>query len=319
MVEISAEMKSGFGKSYLHELIVNPRFVSIDNDRRFKNLARGFWVYDELLNGLTSNGWVRFAPGTKGALYGKKGSNWCIKVLGMGVGEDPLYFCERGYYLEHERRMLATFKNKGFNFQPHVQSQEETFEFLVSEACGISPQQAEWRTLHNDILITQYIRGIPFATQTGHHVDYDLNISSMDEGTLREMSTALTVLKEQLRVANSQGLLHNDVMPANIIFTLDEADRIVAKLVDFEVAQDLSAQSPDFVNNTVRELYQERHVPLDDGGVPVKTLDQHLIDEDMAILDKLIRTLFTSPTVKNTLRPPPPQQCAPHQDEKRTL
>ena len=61
------------GKGYSRELIENPRFESIDNDKRFKNLAKGYWVYDELLNGLARNGWVRFATGYKGALYGKKG------------------------------------------------------------------------------------------------------------------------------------------------------------------------------------------------------------------------------------------------------
>jgi hypothetical protein len=54
--------------------------------------------------------------------------------------------------------------------------------------------------------------------------------------------------------------------------------------VDFETAQDLNAQSPDFVNYTVHELYRERHVPMG------KTLDQYLIDENLALLDKLIRT-----------------------------
>ena len=63
----------------------------------------------------------------------------------MEVGEDPLYFCERGYYLDYERSMLETFKNKGFNFQPNVKSQEVTIEFLISEECGISPQQAKLR------------------------------------------------------------------------------------------------------------------------------------------------------------------------------
>jgi serine/threonine protein kinase len=277
------------GKSYLRELIENPPFRSIDNDKRIKNLAAGYWVYEELLNGLARNGWVRFAPGYKGAVYGKKGSKWCIKVLGMGVGTNPLYFCECGYYLEYEREMLETFKNKGFAFQPDVKSQKETIEFLISEECGISLQQAELRVRNNDVLVTQYIGGIPFATQIGENIDCFLDISIMDEGVLGEMHTALTVLKEQLCRANSEGLRHNDIMPPNIIFTLDEEDKIVAKLIDFEVAQDLNAQSPDFVINTVRELYRERQVPMDNLGTYTKTLDQHLIDEDLALLDKLIR------------------------------
>lgn len=298
----SQRRESGLlGKSYLRELVKNPPLESIDNDKRIKDLAQGYWVYDELLNGLAHNGWVRFAPGYKGALYGKKGSKWCIKVLGMGVGANPLYFCERGYYLDYERRMLETFKNRGFNFQPDVMSQEETIKFLTSEECGISPQQAKWRAENNDVLVIQYIGGIPFATQTGSYVDYVLNISLMDESILKEMYAALAVLKEQLYKANSEGLRHNDPMPPNIIFTLDEEDKIVSKLIDFETAQDLSAQSPDFVDNTVRELYWERHVPIDESGRFTKTLDQHLMDVDLALLDKLIQTTSSRSRVREKL------------------
>src|SRR5579864_9444067 len=77
------DVSLSFGKEYLRKLVEKPSFVSIDNDRRLKNLSKGYWVYDEMLNGLATNGWVRFAPGYKGAVYGKNGSQWCIKVLGM--------------------------------------------------------------------------------------------------------------------------------------------------------------------------------------------------------------------------------------------
>ena len=297
--DLSLRRESGLlGKSYLRELVENPRFESIDNDKRIKNLAQGYWVYDKLLNGLARNGWVRFAPGYKSALYGKKGSKWCIKVLGMGVGDNPIYFCERGYYIDYERIMLETFNNKGFNFQPNVKSQDETIEFLISEECGIILEQAKLRALHNDVLVMQYIGGVPFATQTGSYLDYDLNISIMDESVLIEMFAALTVLKEQLSRANNKDLRHNDPMPPNIIFTVDEEDKIVAKLIDFETAQDLSANTPEYVENHVRELYWERHVPMDDLGRFTKTLDQYLIDADLVLLEKLIQTTSSRSQVR---------------------
>ena len=315
--DLSLRTKSGFGKDYLRKLIEEPSFVSIDDDKRFKNLSKGWWVYDELLDSLARKGWVRFAPGYKSAVYGKSGSEWCIKVLGMGVGENSPFFHEKGFYLEHEREMLETFKRKGFAFQPDVKSQEETIKFLISEEYGVSPQQAELRASRNDVLITRYIGGIPFATETGDYVDYDLNISVMDESVLREMYTALTELKEQLHIANGQGLRHNDVILPNIIFTLDEGDKIVAKLVDFETAQDLNTQSPgSWLEDTVKGLYLDRHVPTDSHGEYTKTLDQYLIDKDMAILDKLIQTASERALIKSVF---PEQQLTIGETDKLNI
>jgi serine/threonine protein kinase len=278
------------GKRDLGKLVASPEFVSIDDDVRLNNLPKGYWVYDELLDGLRNTDWVRFAPGFKSALYGRKNSDWCIKVLGMGVGENPLYFCERGYYLEHERRMLETFKKVGCSFQPEVMSQEETIEFLMNE-CGLTEVQAGLRAMNNDVLVTQYIGGVPFAAQTGHYLDYDLKIDVYDESVLGEMLRSLLELRTQLDAANRNGLVHNDVMPPNIIFTADKGNRIVAKLVDFELAQDLNAQSPDYVNSSVGELYRERNVPVNPStGKYMKNLDQHLIAEDIGFLDSLIQT-----------------------------
>jgi serine/threonine protein kinase len=279
-------------KRDLRKLIERGTLKSIDTDDadgRFYNLAKRYWVYGDLLDGLAANGWVRFAPGFKGALYGRDKSDWCIKILGMGVGQDPTYFRELGYYLEYERRMLETFGREGFRFQPEVMSQAETVKFLVKES-GVTEEQAELRTYHNDVLVTQYIRGIPFATQTGHYVDQELNIVVMDKDVLREMRDSLLELQGELNRANRKGLLHNDAMPPNIIFTLGERGRIVAKLVDFELAQDLSTQSPDHVNSTVEDLYRERNVPVNQStGKHMKNLDQHLMDADIRVLDTLIQ------------------------------
>jgi serine/threonine protein kinase len=277
------------GKRDLRNLVASPEFVSIDDDARLNNLPKRYWVYDELLDGLRNTGWTRFAPGFKSALYGRKNSDWCIKVLGMGVGENPLYFCERGYYLEHERTMLETFKKAGCTFQPEVMSQEKTIEFLKSE-CGLTEDQARLRAMNNDVMVTQYIAGVPFAAQTGHYLDYDLKIDVYDQGMLGEMLRSLLELRTQLDAANRQGLVHNDVMPPNIIFTTDDGKRIVAKLVDFELAQDLNAQSPDYVNSSVEELYRERGVPVNPAtGKYMKNLDQHLIAEDIGFLESLIQ------------------------------
>ena len=87
-------------------------------------------------------------------------------------------------------------------------------------------------------------------------------------------------------------------MPPNIIFTVDEEDKIVAKLIDFETAQDLSANTPEYVENHVRELYWERHVPMDDLGRFTKTLDQYLIDADLVLLEKLIQTTSSRSQVR---------------------
>ncbi len=97
------------------------------------HLAQGYWVYDDMLTAMRNSGWVRFAPGFKAGLYGKPKCDYCIKVLGMGVGENPHYFCERGYYHDHERRMLDRFRSGGFGFGPAVLPVEEAIRLLVDQ------------------------------------------------------------------------------------------------------------------------------------------------------------------------------------------
>jgi hypothetical protein len=260
---------------------------SIDDDARFKNLPSGYWVYDELLRNLKSKGWVRFAPGFKAGLYGHPQQQWCIKLLGMGVGDNPLYFCERGYYLEHERNVLLAFKNAGFTFQPDVMTSEDTVKFLI-EHCGVSEEQAKLRTTNNDLLIMEYIDGVPFATQTGHFLNYIVNYNIPSSDVLAKMIDALTILKAQLMDANTKGLVNNDPMPPNIIFTSAEKKRISARLVDFELAQNLNTTSPDYVSNSVQELYRERNVPFNiQTNKYIKNLDEHLIDESINKLKEL--------------------------------
>jgi len=53
-------------------------------------------------------------------------------------------------------------------------------------------------------------------------------------------------LRRELESANSAELLHNDPMPPNIIFGLDNNEPLRAWLVDFELAQDL-AGPPDTI------------------------------------------------------------------------
>jgi len=273
--------------SIFKKLKSKSKISSIDNDLRFKNLPSGYWVYDELLRNLKSAGWVRFAPGFKAGLYGHSQQKWCIKILGMGLGDEPLYFCERGYYLEHERNMLLDFKKSGFTFQPNVMSQKDTVKFLI-ENCGISEKQAELRTFNNDILIMEYIDGIPFATQTGHFLNYIVDYSIPNSEVLAKMIEALLILKSQLMDANTKGLLNNDPMPPNIIFTLGEKKRMRAKLVDFELSQNLNKESPDFVSNSIQELYRERNVPFNiNTNKYIKNLDEHLIDESIKKLKEL--------------------------------
>jgi thiamine kinase-like enzyme len=86
--------------------------------------------------------------------------------------------------------------------------------------------------------------GVPIATQTGRYLNYDTNIVGFDDDALKEMLTALYALKSDLKKANSQDLLHNDPMPPNIIFTTGEDDRIRARVVDFELAQNVTVLEP---------------------------------------------------------------------------
>ncbi len=268
------------------KLTSKQKISCIDHDPRFKNLPYGYWIYDEFLKGLYAKGWFRFAAGFKAALYGHPTSKWCIKLLGMGVGDNPLYFCDRGYYLEHERTMLLDFAKAGFSFQPKVMTEEESIRFLVDNKI-VDENQATLRIQRNDLIVMEFINGIPFATQTGHYRDYMADFTIIGQNTLSEMHTALYNLSTELSSANAMGYLHNDPMPPNIIFCLKRQNKLVAKLVDFEIAQNLSKPSPDFVSNTVRELYDERMVPKNLNGEHIKNLDQHLIDESIRMLKNL--------------------------------
>lgn len=271
-------------------MVRSPKLHPIEGDNRFHNLAPGFWVYDELLADLRRSGWVRFAPGFKAGLYGQPHSNFCIKILGMGVGDNPLYFCERGYYLAHERSMLEDFRTHGFDFAPEPLSREESIRLLV-DYCNVSARQAEMRVSRNDLLITEFISGVPFATQTGRSLDYDINIVGFEEDVLKDILMALYKLKDDLEKANSQQLLHNDPMPPNIVFTIGEDDHIRARLVDFELAQNLRVPSPEYVNKSVAELYLERDVPRNSNTNKYKkNLDQHLMHESIGVAEEIVKT-----------------------------
>ncbi len=271
-------------------MVRSPELHPIERDPRFYNLAAGYWVYEELLSGLERSGWVRFAPGFKAGLYGHPHSEFCIKILGMGVGDNPLYFCERGYYLEHERSMLEDFRAHGFDFAPQPLSQEESIRFLV-DRCNVGTQQAEMRVGRNDVLITEFIAGIPFATQTGRFLNYDIGIVGFDEDALSDVLAALHKLKTDLEKANTQELLHNDPMPPNIILTIGQDGNIRARLVDFELAQNLARPSPEWVNSSVAELYLERDVPRNPGTNKHKmNLDQHLMQQSIYVAEEIART-----------------------------
>jgi serine/threonine protein kinase len=274
-------------KRSLRKTIRNFALRPLEEDERMYNLAKTYWVYEELIADLRGAGWVRFGPGFKAGVYGHPDSPFCIKVLGMGVGENPWYFCERGYYIEHERTMLADFWGAGLRFLPEVLSQQESIKFL-SDECRVRPQQAEMRVLRNDLLITEFIPGIPLAIQTGQQLNYDVSVDICEEGLLQEMCSALEKLRVQLQRANNKGLLHNDPMPPNIIFTMNDSGAIEAKLVDFELAQNLRKPSPQYVNNTVAELYRERAVPMNPHTQAHQTnLDMYLIDGSIELLKKI--------------------------------
>lgn len=276
------DMEKLLSKHDFVRLVRNPHIHSIENDDRMYNLARGYWVYDEMLSDLRAAGWQRFGPGFKGGVYGHPDHGYCIKVLGMGVGRDPLFFVERGEYVEHERRMMRQFREAGFTFPPEVLTPEQTVRFL--EIAGVRRQQAEIRVARNDVLVTERIRGVPLALQTGQGLTYDLCIDTFNAGVIEEMEGALAKLRLALQRANVRGLKHNDPMPPNILFTLDDSECITARLVDFEITE-TSAGSPDYVVNTVNELYRERGVPFNPQTASyLMSLDMHLLDQSARVL-----------------------------------
>lgn len=61
--------------------------------------------------------------------------------------------------------------------------------------------------------------------------------------------------------------------------------------MDFELAQNLKAPSPDDVNNSVAELYQERDVPRNYNTDKHKmNLDQYLMHESIGVAEEIVRT-----------------------------
>lgn len=51
----------------------------------------------------------------------------------------------------------------------------------------------------------EYIDGIPFATQTGHFLNYIVDYSIPNSEVLAKMIEALLILKSQLMDANTKG------------------------------------------------------------------------------------------------------------------
>jgi hypothetical protein len=277
--------------------------TSIDGDPRFYRLASSYWVYDEILRSLSLSGWVRFAAGFKAGLYAHPEYPWVIKIIGMGVGENPSYFAERGYYLAYERQMLEAFGREGFTIAPLVMPPRRTVEFLVS-ACGVSPDQAMLRCRHHDILVIERVHGIVFATQTGHMLDYEADIADFNADIIGEAVTALSQLREHVRGANKMGLLHNDAMPGNIVFTTNSDGALTARLLDFELAQDLWTGAPPYVNSSVRELYELRGVPRDlTTRGHTMTLDEYLVAASVRALEA-IRQIIVKPPIGTTASVP---------------
>src|SRR5205085_1365642 len=67
---------------------------------------------------------------------------------------------------------------------------------------------------------------------------------------------------------------------------------IAARLVDFELAETLASDSPEFVTNTVKELYRERGVPVNAHTSEfITNLDMHLLDQSALLLDHVRRAV----------------------------
>jgi len=76
------------------------------------------------------------------------------------------------------------------------------------------------------------------------------------------------------------------------VLVIGTSGRVEARLVDFELAQDRSTQSPGHVNLSVEKLYRERNVPFNpQAGWYTKNLDQHLIGEAIQMIEQLAARL----------------------------
>jgi serine/threonine protein kinase len=189
--------------------------------------------------------------------------------------------------------MLQAFRSRDCVFAPNVLDQQDSVSFLKD--LGVRPSQAELRVTRNDLLVMEYIPGIALATQTGHGLNYDVNVDAFDEHVLDEMIYALKRLRLGLQRANARDLEHNDPMPPNIIFTYRDRS-IEAMLVDFEIAEDRRAVSPEYVRNTVAELYSERSVPRSKDATKYElNLDMHLLGKSIEAME-LIRDTVASAT-----------------------
>lgn len=296
------EIKS-LGYADFRKAVSRPHMESIESDARFYNLAGPYWVYDELLADLGKTGWRRFAPGYKSGIYGHPEQPYCIKLMGMGVGENPHYFCERGYYLAHERNMLLDFLEHGCEFGPRPLSKDDSVRFL-RDRCGVRAAQAELRVERDDLMVMEYIPGIPFAEQVGRHISYESSFAQYDKNVIGKLADALDELKSRLLIANRAGLYHNDPMPPNIIFTMGKQGRLTARLVDFELAQNTAKPSPDYVNSSVSELYRERRVPVDPAtSLPTMTLDEHLMRGSLSLARDIQKVAAEIPAWKRVLVP----------------
>ena len=73
-------------------------------------------------------------------------------------------------------------------------------------------------------------------------------------------------------------------------------------MVDFEIAETLALDSPDFVTSTVKELYRERGVPLNAHTSEFTTnLDMHLLDQSAVLLDQVRRAVAGKGSLLDTI------------------
>lgn len=272
--------------------------VTIEGSPRLRNLAGGHWLYDGLLlPRLLERGWARFGAGFKAGIYGHPNSPWCLKVMGMGIGDDPLFFAGCGHHNIHERQMLEAFARAGFAFQPQVMPPTESIRFLI-EQCGVDAAQAEWQCAQGNALVLERISGLPLAQATGNHVHYFTRFAALTEDIIARCEQAACHLQAQLQRANQLGLLHNDPVPANIIFTCDSQGQIAARLVDFELAQDMSQDSPSHVTSFIPKQYVDREVPRNpEKGTYTKNLDEHLMDHALLALQTIRRAVASGEAV----------------------
>jgi len=214
------------------------------------------WVYRDMIDALEDSGWFRAAVGFKSGIYAHKGNSYVLKIMGMGMGEAPHYYCGKGFYNAHEKMMLQSLESLGFDWGPKVLGTQETINIL--QHYGVSEEQATLRSVNHDVLLVERIAGIPLGRFTGKDDEVLNTVFNIERPV--EIASALYEFKQKVVKANKKGFYHNDLVSPNLLLTAKENGMLGIKAVDFNLASDGSA-IPECVT---KELQSRNHKEVTD-------------------------------------------------------